>query len=458
MVEELVRRRDGPHDVVVDLAVLDRLEDRVARGAEPPFAPADKQGALRVRMELPDLAEEVAAGAAVQRLAREYDGDGVARRLDLRQVTAGLRGRGDAHDAVVACVPLVEPRSIAARSAGSSSTARMTGWPMGTRIRRAAYVPAARRPAAHPAERGANGRHVVPAVTVRSRLGEPLADRDEQPGRKRRLRGCVEHEVDVLQHPVDGERGRPVSGQHRPALDVRVRAVDRRARDRVEEQRGVDAEALRQRKRLGGAGRDQAHPRVDRQLEGARLTDLVARDEPSAADRVEYRLRARHEPGGPETNTTRFPSSAGLRPEHRRVEEAPAGELGGLPRPARADGGGLQPDRLRPERTGDLVRDGQQRPDVEEDSQDGVAPGDGLSDRLRREDPVAGERLDLLGLRFQAAPWPARASDRAMPAPMIPVPMTATRTAGLCLARLSRSRRSRRRPPSGTRPTGCPPA
>ena len=102
MVEELVRRRDGPHDVVVDLAVLDRLEDRVARGAEPPFAPADEQGALRVRMELPDLAEELAAGATVQRLAREYDGDGLACRLDLRQVTAGLRGRGDAHDAVTA--------------------------------------------------------------------------------------------------------------------------------------------------------------------------------------------------------------------------------------------------------------------------------------------------------------------------------------------------------------------
>ena len=108
MVEELVRWRDGPHDVVVDLAVLDRLQDRVARGAEPPLAPADEQGALRVRMELPDLAEELAAGATVQRLAREYDGDRLACRLDLRQVTAGLRGRGDAHDAVVACVPLVE--------------------------------------------------------------------------------------------------------------------------------------------------------------------------------------------------------------------------------------------------------------------------------------------------------------------------------------------------------------
>ena len=189
MVEELVRRRDGPHDVVVDLAVLDRLEDRVARGAEPPFAPADEQGALRVRMELPDLAEELAAGAIVQRLAREYDGDGLARRLDLRQVTAGLRGRGDAYDAVVACVPLVElaldrgeiGRIVVDRendrlAHGDEDTAR--------RVRPGGSEGSA----AHPAERGANGRHVVPAVTVRSRLGEPLADRGEQPGRKRRLR------------------------------------------------------------------------------------------------------------------------------------------------------------------------------------------------------------------------------------------------------------------------------
>ena len=168
MVEELVRRRDGPHDVVVDLAVLDRLEDRVARGAEPPFAPADEQGALRVRMELPDLAEELAAGAAVQRLAREYDGDGLARRLDLRQVTAGLRGRGDAHDAVVACVPLVElaldrgeiGRIVVDRendrlAHGDEDTAR--------RVRPGGSAGSA----AHPAERGANGRHVVHAVTAR---------------------------------------------------------------------------------------------------------------------------------------------------------------------------------------------------------------------------------------------------------------------------------------------------
>ena len=81
LVEELVRRRHRPDDVVVDLPVLDRLEDRVAGRAEAPVAPADEQRALRVRVELAHLAEQLAAGRLVELLAREHDRDRFARRL-----------------------------------------------------------------------------------------------------------------------------------------------------------------------------------------------------------------------------------------------------------------------------------------------------------------------------------------------------------------------------------------
>ena len=75
VVEELVRRRHGPDDVVVDLPVLDRLEDRVAGLAEAPLAPPDEKRALRVRMEPAHLGEELAAARIIDLLPREHDGD-----------------------------------------------------------------------------------------------------------------------------------------------------------------------------------------------------------------------------------------------------------------------------------------------------------------------------------------------------------------------------------------------
>ena len=56
---------------MVDATVLDGLEDRVARLAMPPLAPADEQRALRVRMGGPYLAEQVASGAVLEPLAGE---------------------------------------------------------------------------------------------------------------------------------------------------------------------------------------------------------------------------------------------------------------------------------------------------------------------------------------------------------------------------------------------------
>ena len=108
MVEELVRRRDGPHDVVVDLAVLDRLEDRVAGLAEAPLAPPDEKRALRVRMEPAHLGEELAAARIIDLLPREHDGDVVAALAKLREPIARLRGRRRADDVVVPGIPVEE--------------------------------------------------------------------------------------------------------------------------------------------------------------------------------------------------------------------------------------------------------------------------------------------------------------------------------------------------------------
>ncbi len=107
-MELLVRRRRGPDDVVVDPPLLDRREDRVSRLAVAPVAPADEQRALRVRMGLPHLAEQVAPGAVLEPLAGEDERDVLAGGVDLGELATSLVGRGDADDAVVALVPVAK--------------------------------------------------------------------------------------------------------------------------------------------------------------------------------------------------------------------------------------------------------------------------------------------------------------------------------------------------------------
>ncbi len=108
VVEELVRRRHRPDDVVVDLPVLDRLEDRVAGLAEAPLAPSDEQRALRVRMELAHLGEQLAASRVAELLSGEHDGDVVAVLAEQREPIARLRGRRRADDVVVPGIPVEE--------------------------------------------------------------------------------------------------------------------------------------------------------------------------------------------------------------------------------------------------------------------------------------------------------------------------------------------------------------
>ena len=117
VVEQLVRRRHRPDDVVVDLPVLDRLEDRLARLAKAPFAPADQQGALRVRMQLAHLAEKLAARGAVERLSCEHERDRLVRGVEIRDTASRLQSRGDALDTVVPRVP-VEQLALDGRQVG----------------------------------------------------------------------------------------------------------------------------------------------------------------------------------------------------------------------------------------------------------------------------------------------------------------------------------------------------
>ena len=105
VVEELVRRRHGPDDVVVDLPVLDRLEDRVTGRAEAPLAPAHEQRALGVRMQMSYLGEQFAAGRVVELLSREHEGHGFSLHLELGEPPASVRRRSHADDRVVAGVP-----------------------------------------------------------------------------------------------------------------------------------------------------------------------------------------------------------------------------------------------------------------------------------------------------------------------------------------------------------------
>ena len=95
-MEGLVRRRERADNVVVDVAVDDRVGDLVSRGGVAPVPPTDQDGALRVRCRATRVGER----------RREHERH---RRSFLRErLEPGTRLRrgGETHDLVVARVPL----------------------------------------------------------------------------------------------------------------------------------------------------------------------------------------------------------------------------------------------------------------------------------------------------------------------------------------------------------------
>ena len=132
LVESLVRRRERADDVVIDVAVDDRLGDRVARGRVAPLPPADQERALRVRVHVPRIGEECRAGSPGQDRRREHERDRcpvLGERLEsgtrLRRGARGTRPRSRARNARAA---RARPRAGPLRPR-RRRTARAGAWP-----------------------------------------------------------------------------------------------------------------------------------------------------------------------------------------------------------------------------------------------------------------------------------------------------------------------------------------
>lgn len=116
--------------------------------------------------------------------------------------------------------------------------------------------------------------------------------------------------------------------------------------------------------------------------------------------------------------------------QHRRVDEATAvlaGELGETLGASETDRAGLRPDRMLRRRGQRPLHDLRHRIDVEEHRDHHVRPGHRLGRICGDLGAVIGQRPALSALRFQTVTSsPPFSKLRAIPAPMIPVPSTAT--------------------------------
>ena len=108
LVEGLVRRLERADEVVIDVSVDGRLGDRVARGRVAPLPPADQKRALRVRMQVPRIGQELRAGPTGQNRRREHERDRCPVLGERPEPGPCLLRGGEAHDLVVARVPLEE--------------------------------------------------------------------------------------------------------------------------------------------------------------------------------------------------------------------------------------------------------------------------------------------------------------------------------------------------------------
>ena len=108
LVEGLVRRLERTDEVVIDMPVDGRLGDRVARGRIAPLPPADEERALRVRMQVPRVGQELRAAPTGQNLRRQHERHRCLVLGERPESRACLLRRGEAHDVVVARVPLEE--------------------------------------------------------------------------------------------------------------------------------------------------------------------------------------------------------------------------------------------------------------------------------------------------------------------------------------------------------------
>lgn len=109
--------------------------------------------------------------------------------------------------------------------------------------------------------------HVIPAAARLDDSHHVGADRVHECrlGAQPQLR--VDDQPGVFGGLGDGEADRRVRTQHRRPLQMCVRRIGRRPIDRVEEQRAIQSEPLRERDRHRGAVRQREHPRIDGDLE-----------------------------------------------------------------------------------------------------------------------------------------------------------------------------------------------
>ena len=268
--------------------------------------------------------------------------------------------------------------------------------------------------------------HVLLAVARLDRAFHLLRDRGQRAEAQSGLLARREREPRVLERQLERERGREVAVDHQLALEVRVGRADRAAVDGVEEGLRVDAERLGQRDRLRQALGQRQQPGVEHELEPAARARL-AQPQRLRPDRVEDRadpLADVLRPGGEHDQLALLRGRLGA--EHRRVDERHARrQLGDA-------GGRLGPDRAHlDEHPVDarerLAHDRLDRVAVGEHGDHdlgAVHRGGDLGGRLHAVEPLAPS--PACGSR-RVTSWPAAARLRAIGAPMIPVPRTATR-------------------------------
>ena len=269
-----------------------------------------------------------------------------------------------------------------------------------------------------------------PASTAR-RICSPTAA--SAPSRSPAASAAASASPRVLGRELERERGRELAVDHHRPLELRVGRADRRAVDRRRGRSAGRRRAPRPARSPPPAPRSAPSSQVLR----TSLRRWAAPASPShsglRADRVEDRVdalaqrprgRRRARPACP-------PRPAAVVPEHRGVDERDAGRLGA----ARQALGGGDADRAhlrehravhRPERLlGDRL-DGRRRRRASSPRRRRRRPPRPRSRRPCTPSSASGSAFS--GERFQArTSWPGRARLRAIGAPMIPVPRTATR-------------------------------
>ena len=216
------------------------------------------------------------------------------------------------------------------------------------------------------------------------------------------LGGGVLDERGVLRGERQPERRLEAALDHRAALHLQVRQVERPALDGLEDERRVQAEALGEGERLRRTFQDRHEPGVDGDLQ-ARALPRLADPHRALADGVEDRRQARRQLlGTRRENEERALLGGLLRAEHGRVDELQPvllGELRAAPRALDADRAHLQPD-------GTVAGDAGERPvrplhDVEysigvaEHREDHGCASDRLGRRVAQHDPVVLQRPRL---------------------------------------------------------------